>query len=81
MDPSTSAAELQALHRYDYTTWDDVLAVLSRHGFEIAQHEHAGRTPEPMWLVTSQTAPGVSLITDTQLLFFAMGLAAAEPQP
>ncbi len=78
MDPSTSAAGLQALNRFDYTTWDDVLAVLARHGFEVAQHEHTGRTPEPMWLVTSGNAPGVSLITDTQLLFFAMGLAAAE---
>ncbi len=79
MDASTSASGLAALNRFDFTQWEDVLAVLARHGFQVAHQGHANRGPEQMWLVSSDRAPGVSLIGDTQLLYFAMGLAAAEP--
>jgi hypothetical protein len=78
MDASTSAAGLAALNRFDFTTWDDVMAALERHGFQVAYQGHASHGPEQMWLVTSSKAPGVSLLSDTQLLYFAMGLAASE---
>jgi hypothetical protein len=81
MDASTSAAGLTALNRFDFTTWDAVTAVLEQHGFQVAHQGHANRGPEQMWLVTSTRAPGISLVGDTQLLYFAMGLAAAAEAP
>ncbi len=78
MDASTSAAGLAALNRFDFSTWDDVVATLNRHGFQVAHQGQAHRSPEQMWLVTSTRVPGVSLVGDTQLLYFAMGLAAAD---
>jgi hypothetical protein len=78
MDASTSASGLVALNRFDFTTWEQVVAVLERHGFQLAHQGHANRGPEQMWLITSTRDPGVTLIGDTQLLYFAMGLAAAE---
>jgi len=81
MDASTSAAGLAALNRFDFTTWDDVITTLTKHGFDVAHQGHANRGPEQMWLVTSTRAPGITLIGDTQLLYFAMGLAAASEYP
>ncbi len=81
MDPSTPAAGLAALNRFDFTAWDDVVATLQRHGFEVSHQGHAAHGPEQLWLVTSARAPGVTLLGDTQLLYFAMGLAAAEEFP
>jgi hypothetical protein len=81
VDASTSASGLAALNRFDFTTWDDVTAVLTRHGFELAHQGHANRGPEQLWLITSSRADGITLIGDTQLLYFAMGLAAAEEFP
>lgn len=81
MDASTSAAGLAALNRFDFTTWDEVIAVLEKHGFQVAHQGHANRGPEQMWLITSTRAPGITLIGDTQLLYFAMGLAAADEFP
>ena len=81
MDASTSASGLTALNRFDFTTWDEVTAVLARHGFQLAHQGHANRGPEQMWLVTSTRTAGITLIGDTQLLYFAMGLAAAEEFP
>jgi hypothetical protein len=78
MDGSTSATGLAALNRFDFTAWDDVVGVLGRFGFQVAHQGHANRGPEQMWLISSEREPGVSLVTDTQLLYFAMGLAAAE---
>jgi hypothetical protein len=78
VDASTSASGLTALNRFDFTTWDEVVAVLEKHGFQVAHQGHANRGPEQMWLVTSTHAAGVTLIGDTQLLYFAMGLAAAD---
>ena len=81
MDASTSAAGLAALNRFDFTTWDEVIAVLESHGFQVAHQGHANRGPEQMWLITSTRAQGITLIGDTQLLYFAMGLAAADEFP
>ncbi len=81
MDASTSAAGLAALNRFDFTTWDEVTAVLAQHGFQVAHQGHANRGPEQMWLITSDRAAGITLISDTQLLYFAMGLAAADEFP
>jgi len=83
MDASTSAAGLASLNRFDFTTdvWDQVIAVLARHGFQVAPQEPTGRNAEPMWLVTSTNEAGITLIGDTPLLYFAMGLAAAEQYP
>lgn len=78
MDASTSAAGLTALNRYDFTTWDDVVATLAKHGFQLAHQGHATHGREEMWLITSNRASGITLIGDTQLLYFAMGLAAAD---
>ncbi len=83
MDASTSAAGLASLNRFDFTTeaWDDVIAVLERHGFQVAAQESTIRTTEPQWLITSQRESGITLLGDTALLYFAMGLAAAERFP
>ncbi len=81
MDASTSASGLAALNRFDFSTWDEVTAVLEKHGFQVAHQGHANRGPEQMWLVTSTRAAGITLIGDTQLLYFAMGLAAADEFP
>jgi hypothetical protein len=81
LDPSTSAAGLAALNRFDFTTWDDVVATLERHGFQLSPQESTVRSREQMWLITSTRASGITLIGDTQVLYFAMGLAAAEEFP
>ena len=81
MDASTSASGLAAFNRFDFTTWDDVTAALAKHGFQLAHQGHATHGPEQLWLITSDRVPGVTLIGDTQLLYFAMGLAAADEFP
>lgn len=83
MDASTSAAGLASLNRFDFTTevWDQVIAVLDRHGFQVTPQEPTTRNAEPMWLVTSSRESGITLIGDTPLLYFAMGLAAADHNP
>jgi hypothetical protein len=81
MDASTSAAGLAALNRFDFNNWDEVTAVLTKHGFQLAHQGHATHGPEQLWLITSERAEGVTLIGDTALLYFAMGLAAADEYP
>ncbi len=78
MEPTQTNSGLPALSRFDINSWEEVVQTLEKHGFTLNYQGHASHGPEQMWQITANHQSGNSLLSDTQVLYFAMGLAAAN---